>query len=58
MKRLFIWIMMLIPVFLAGEELRLSDAVKRAMDVSHGLNSSKYAVEKLELQKKEAASQY
>lgn len=53
-----LFLLVLIPSPASAEELRLSDAVKRALEVSHGLKSNKYEVERLNLEKKEAFTKY
>lgn len=58
MKRLIIIFLLIFPLALLPEDLRLTDAVKRALEVDHGLAAGRYEVERLKLQKKEATSQY
>lgn len=52
--------LLLLSLTLPGqaEDIRLSDAVQKALAVNHGLKADKHEVERLNLQKKEAFTQY
>lgn len=61
MKRKIVFLLLIILLIsspLCPEEIRLGDAVQKALAVNHGLKSNKHEVARLTLQKKEAFTQY